>query len=315
MKAKLDTDILLESGTNEIEIMEFIICGNSYGINVAKVREIMIPEQVKPMPNTHPSVEGIFKPRDIIITVVNLPAFLNLDESDYSDSKTLLIIANFNNLHVAFRVHSVEGIHRISWTDIQKPDKTLYGEDEGVSTGIAQCDGRLITVLDLEKIVAEISPETSININEIDALGPRRDRPEVVMVVEDSVLLMKLITESLSRAGYKKVLKMNNGQEAWDYLSTLDRNVEDVYEYLSIIITDIEMPSMDGHRLIKLVKSNDYLRIIPMVIFSSLINEEMYRKGKEVGADEQLTKPEIGRLVGIMDDLIARAKEIMLDGE
>jgi two-component system chemotaxis response regulator CheV len=144
--------ILLETGTNEIEIMQFTINGLLYGINVAKVKEIIMSDTVKPVPHVHPAVEGIFKPRDILITVVDLP-YCVTGETFEKHEKDLFIITHFNNLHVAFRVHTVVGISRISWKDIQKPDKTASGGKEGVATGIAQCDANLVTILDFEKIV------------------------------------------------------------------------------------------------------------------------------------------------------------------
>ena len=127
--------ILLETGTNEIEIMEFTINDNLYGINVAKVREIMLSDTVKPMPHVHPAVEGIFKPRDIVITVVDLPKYLTGRECA-KGPKDLFIITNFNKMFVAFRVHTVVGISRISWKDIHKPDNTISGGTDGVTTGI-----------------------------------------------------------------------------------------------------------------------------------------------------------------------------------
>ena len=147
--------ILLESGTNEIEVMEFTINENLYGINVAKVREIIMNAPVKAMPHAHPAVEGIFKPRDLVLTVVDLPQYL-LGAPCEKGPKDLFIITNFNKMNIAFRVHTVVGISRISWRDIQKPDKTVAGGNEGVATGIAQCGGDLVTILDFEKIVAEI---------------------------------------------------------------------------------------------------------------------------------------------------------------
>ena len=173
-----DTEILLESGTNEIEIMQFTIFGELYGINVAKVREIMMADKVKPVPHSHEAVEGIFKPRDILLTVINLPKYLTGDSGDKNE-RDLFIVTNFNKMHIAFRVHTVVGISRISWEDIQKPDKTLTNGEDGVATGIAQCGGQLVTILDFEKIVAEIAPETSIQVDEIDRLGDRIPRDNI----------------------------------------------------------------------------------------------------------------------------------------
>lgn len=298
------TNILLESGTNEFEIMEFTIDGDAYGINVAKVREIMMSERVKQMPCSHPCVNGVFKPRDIVITVIDLPRYLGLNDSADRD-RDLFIVTNFNKMHIAFRVHTVVGIDRISWSDMKKPDKTIYGGSDGVATGIAECNGRLITIIDFEKVVADIAPETSIQMSEIDDMGERARDKRPIIIAEDSALLAKMIVEALHKAGYTNTVKCDNGQEAWDYLTSV-RNAEDLSTKASVIITDIEMPQMDGHRLTKLVKEDPILQRIPLIIFSSLINEEMRIKGKQLGADEQLTKPEIGNLVHVVDALLER---------
>lgn len=302
MVNKKKDGILLESGTNEIEIMEFTINDNLFGINVAKVREIMLSDTVKPMPHVHPAVEGIFKPRDIVITVVDLPKYLTGQECP-KGSKDLFIITNFNKMYVAFRVHSVVGISRISWQDIHKPDNTISGGTDGVTTGIAQCDGKLVSILDFEKILAEIAPQTSIQLSEVDAMGQRSRVDSPIWVAEDSILLSKMIQAALTRAGYENVKIFPNGRELWEALENL-RDVEDLDSHVALIITDLEMPEMDGHHLTKLIKHATRFRDIPVVIFSSLISEEMRVKGKEVGADEQLSKPEIGHLIEVLDGLL-----------
>ena len=298
--------ILLESGTNEIEIMKFTIGGNLYGINVAKVREIMISEPVKPMPHAHPSVEGIFKPRDSVLTVVDLPQYLGVESE--KNPKDIFIITNFNKMFIAFRVHTVDRISRISWTDIQKPDKTVSGGAEGVATGIAQCDGDLVTILDFERIVAEIAPETTIQMSEVERLGPRDRNDKPIWVAEDSVLLSKMIGDSLRKANYVNLKMFPNGQELWEALTSLPESRE-LTRDVALIITDIEMPQMDGHRLTKLVKDHPRFQEIPLIVFSSLISEEMRIKGRQLGADEQLTKPEIGHLVDVMDHLLERVSQ------
>lgn len=294
-------EILLESGTNEIEIMEFTIAGNLYGINVAKVNEIILSVHVKAMPHTHPAVEGIIKPRDSVITVINLPRYLGHDGEP--GEKDLFIITNFNKMTIAFRVHTVIGISRISWTDIQKPDKTISGSGESVATGIAQCNNQLVTILDFERIIAEIAPETSIQVDEIEQLGERERREHPVLIAEDSALLSKLIKDALLKAGYNNLHVFSNGLDLWEYVTKLKKSGR-VEDNISLVITDIEMPQMDGHRLTKLIKSDPQLKSIPVVIFSSLITEEMRAKGRELGADEQLSKPEIGQLVSVIDELL-----------
>ena len=299
--------ILLESGTNEIEVMEFTINDNLYGINVAKVKEILMPAPVKHMPHSHPAVEGIFRPRDIVLTVVDLPRYLLGVECE-KGPKDLFIVTNFNKMNIAFRVHTVVGISRISWQDIQKPDKTVAGGDEGVATGIAQCGGDLVTILDFEKIVAEIAPETTIQLSEIDRIGHRERRDSPIMVAEDSVLLSRMIAEALHKSGYANVEMFPDGRELWNKIQ-IYRVDDSLDENVAVVITDIEMPQMDGHRLTKLIKDDEKLKKIPVIIFSSLITEEMRRKGKELGADEQMSKPEIGRLVEVIDHLLLRVKK------
>lgn len=304
MNSDKQTEILLESGTNELEIMEFTIAGQLFGINVAKVREIMMYSPIKPMPNSHPDIEGVFKPRDVVITVVNLPKYLELPETE-NHEKDIFIIANFNNLNFAFHVHTVVGIDRISWTKMQKPDRIIYGGDEGVATGIAEFEDRLITILDFEKIVAEISPQTGIQYSDLEKLGPRKRNEKPILIAEDSMLLSKMIVESLHRAGYVNTIKTDNGQEAWDFLNEAKTSGDPIKEHVACIVTDIEMPQMDGHRLTKLVKEDSVLKELPVILFSSLINEEMKIKGKQLGADEQISKPEIANLVTIIDRLTA----------
>ena len=305
MAEQYNSGILLESGTNEIEIMEFTIDGSLYGINVAKVREIIMSAPVKIMPHAHP-VEGIFKPRDVVITVVDLPKYLSVDKE--KGSKDLFIITNFNKMYIAFRVHTVVGISRISWTDIHKPDKTVSGGSEGVATGIAQCGNDLVTILDFERIVAEIAPETTIQMDEIEQMGPRARSDEPIWIAEDSILLSKMIEDCLHKAGYVNLRMFPNGQELWEALNALPKERR-LFDQVALVITDIEMPQMDGHRLTKLIKDSPRFNPIPLIIFSSLISEEMRIKGRQLGANEQMSKPEIGHLVDVMDHLLAEIKQ------
>ena len=209
---------------------------------------------------------------------------------------------------VAFRIHTVVGIATVSWKDIQKPDNTISGGNDGVATGIAQCGKELVTILDFERIVAEISPSTSIKVSEIEEMGERQRNEVPVLVAEDSILLSHMIQECLNKAGYINLRMFPNGHDLWNFLSQAKKNGT-LDEQAALIVTDIEMPQMDGHRLTKLVKSDPDMKHIPLIIFSSLINEEMRIKGKELGADEQMSKPEIGKLVHVMDVLLEKKKE------
>lgn len=299
----METKILLENGTNELEVLEFVVDNNSYGINVAKIREITPYVAVTPVPNAHPSVEGIFMPRDAMITAIDLR---NCLQRGQSQAGGLFIITTFNKLDIAFHVDSVVGIHRVSWVDIIKPGATVTTAEDGISTGIIKINGKIIIILDFEKIITDINPETGLKVNEIDALGYRESTAVPILVAEDSSLLRKLIVDSLNKAGYNNIIKTENGEEAWDYINKCRREGT-LDEEVRLLITDIEMPLMDGHRLTKLVKSDDETKHIPIVIFSSLVNDEMRRKGAELGADAQLSKPEIGNLVKVIDNLLAKS--------
>lgn len=299
----MDSNILLESGTNELEVLEFIINGNHYGINVEKVREILPYQEITPVPNSHPCIEGIFMPRGDIITVIDLFQTLGFPNPDKQNN--FLIVTNFNNLNIAFDVQAVLGINRVSWKDVVKPDATVSGPGTGIATGIIKNADNLLIILDFERIVEGICPETSLKISQVTELEDRERNSIPILVAEDSMMLCKLIEDALHRAGYTKLTIKNNGQEAWDYLCELKKN--NGVEYgAKCLITDIEMPQMDGHRLTKLIKDDKMFKHLPVIIFSSLITEEMRKKGKEVGADEQMSKPEIGHLVQVIDHLLYR---------
>lgn len=298
----METNILMESGTNEVEILEFLIGNNHYGINVAKIKEIVPYAPITPVPVAKPEVEGIFMPRDEMITVINLAGVLKMQPSSNVNTD-MFIITNFNKLNVAFHVHQVVGIHRVSWADIITPDSTISSADQGIATGIIKMDDKLIIVLDFERIVSEISPETGLKVSEVDKYSSRNRNESPIVIAEDSPLLIRLISDSLHKAGYTNLTLCKNGQEAWDALCHY-KTVGDIDRYVACVITDLEMPLMDGHRLTKLIKTDEVLNHIPVIIFSSLINEQMKLKGESLGADAQLSKPEIGSLVEAIDNLL-----------
>ena len=297
------TNILLENGTNELEVLEFLLEGQHYGINVAKIREIITYQNVTPVPNAHPSIEGIFMPRDTMITAINLRNCLQMRDYEEKEKATsLFIITNFNQLDIAFHVDTVLGIHRVSWNQIIKPGSTVSTSEDGISTGIIKIGGELIIILDFEKIVTDINPETGLKISEIYALGDRAQRDIAILIAEDSPLLNKLIVDSLKQAGYTNLIHTENGQQAYNVITQCKEDGT-LKQHVQCVITDIEMPVMDGHRLTKLIKEDEETKDIPVVIFSSLVNDEMKRKGESLGADAQLSKPEIGNLVQIIDGL------------
>ncbi len=295
----MDTKILLENGTNELEVLEFTLDGNSYGINVAKIKEIINYQTVTPVPNAHPSIEGIFMPRDRMITAIDLK---NCLQRGVSSDGGLFIVTNFNKLDIAFHVDSVVGIHRVSWSNIIKPDSAIAADS--TASGIVKLNNKLIIILDFEKIVSDINPETGLRTAQLDELGQRERSDVPILIAEDSPLLNRLIVDALHKSGYMNLIHTENGKEAYDKIirfkeeGTLDK-------YVRCVITDIEMPMMDGHRLLKLLKEDQATENIPVIIFSSLVNDEMRLKGDRLGASAQLSKPEIGKLVHVLDELLS----------
>ncbi|QHQ61518.1 response regulator [Anaerocolumna sedimenticola] len=301
-----ENKILLETGTNELEVLEFVIAGEYFGINVAKVRELIRYQTVHRIPHSQSSIEGIIRSRDELFTVVNLAKFLNYHDSDSPD-QDILIITDFNKMSIAFHVHLVAGINRISWEMVEKPSSAIYGNSEGLVTGIAKLKDRIITLLDFEKIMYEIYPYSNIETGNIEFKEEFEDNNDGmrILIAEDSPMLNRMIIDALHEAGYHNIIKTSDGKEAWNYL----QSIKDKPDYITCVITDIEMPQMDGHHLTKRIKEDNILSAIPVVIFSSLISDEMRIKGEKVGANAQLSKPEIGQLVQTINQIIRKESE------
>ncbi|MFQ3546087.1 chemotaxis protein [Halobacillus rhizosphaerae] len=297
-----DQGILLESGTNELEVVEFGVADNRFGINVIKVKEILNPAPVTKIPHSHPSVQGIIEIRGEVVPVVDTAHALGLPPSEHPDQNKF-ILSEFNQTKIVFHVHTVTRIHRISWEDIEKPDKLYQGLETQI-TGVIKMNEEMLLLLDFEKIVADINPESSLNKETLLQLGERERSSKKILIAEDSSLLRSMLKETLVEAGYTNLVLAEDGRSAYDLLlesSNNDRNIEEEFQ---LVITDIEMPRMDGHHLTKLIKENSKLDLLPVIIFSSLITSDLKHKGEVVGADAQITKPEIVELVRTIDQLI-----------
>ncbi|MBP2628904.1 MAG: response regulator receiver modulated CheW protein [Firmicutes bacterium] len=291
--------ILLESGTNEFEIVEFAVGNVNYGINVAKVREVINLVPITKMPNSHPYVDGVFTLRGRLMPLINLPRCLGAE--DNGSTANNIIVSELNNYFVGFLVNEVSRIHRISWTAME-PAPNI--SDSDMIVGIIKMAEKLVLLLDFEKIVAEINPEINVKLTNVprssDDVKAKR-KTKKIMIAEDSHMLRDLLVDTLHEAGYLNVIAYNDGKAAWDALKILSKSESPLDEKISILITDIEMPQMDGHHLLKLIREDQVMNKLPVVIFSSLINEEMRRKGEAVGADGQVSKPEIAQLIDLID--------------
>ncbi|KHF40468.1 chemotaxis protein [Halalkalibacter okhensis] len=294
--------ILLESGTNELEIVMFQVGNSTFGINVLKVREIINPLPITDTPNNHEHVEGVIRLRQEVIPVVDLAKVLNIPKSEQPEQDKF-IISELNKMKVAFHVHSVSRIHRISWEQIEKPSDLSQG-NLGHTIGIVKMDDMMALLLDYEKIVVDINPDSGLSVEKVRALGNRKRSTKRMIIAEDSTILRKLLQDTLTEAGYENLQFFENGKSAWEYLSSLTK--EEIQSKVDLVITDIEMPLMDGHHLTLKIKESEHLSHIPVVIFSSLITTDLYHKGEKVGADDQISKPEIVQLVERLDELVER---------
>ncbi|MFG6149090.1 chemotaxis protein [Halobacillus sp. B23F22_1] len=294
--------ILLESGTNELEIVEFSIGNNRFGINVIKVKEILNPLPVTEIPHPHQALEGIIEIRGDVVPVVDVAHALGFETSTHPEQDKF-ILAEFNQTKIVFHVHTVTQIHRISWESIEKPGKMYQGLETQI-TGVIKKDEDLLLLLDFEKLVADINPKTSVHSEQIQELGKRERSNKKILIAEDSGLLRGLLKETLNEAGYVHTTCFEDGKAAYDHLIQLADVGKEALEEYQLIITDIEMPRMDGHHFTKLVKEHENLKEMPVVIFSSLITQDLKHKGEKVGADAQISKPEIVNLIQTIDSHI-----------
>lgn len=295
-------DILLDSGTNELEIVKFEVGVNTFGINVMKVREIIQPVDVTSVPQSHKDVEGMIKLRGEILPVISLYTFFGVEAEGAKDDK--YIVTEFNKRKIVFHVGSVSQIHRVSWEAIEKPTSLNQGMERHL-TGIIKLEDTMIFLPDYEKIIYDIESASGVETYHVHQEGfDERRSGKKLIIVEDSPLLMRLLTDELTEAGYSEIVTFENGKEAYDYIIKLTDNGANLSDHIDMIISDIEMPKMDGHRLTKLLKDNPQSSDVPIMIFSSLITDDLRHRGEVVGADEQISKPEISELIKKVDTYV-----------
>ena len=295
--------ILIETGTNEFEIVEFNVGKVNYGINVAKVREVINLVPITKMPQAHPYVDGLFTLRGRVMPLVNLPRCLNQETED--DLKNI-IVTEINNYNIGFLVNSVSRIHRISWTEMEPAPNV---SDSPMVVGIIKMLDKMVLLLDFEKIIAEINPEINEKLTTLPEVTKdiKEQRNDVkVFVAEDSPMLRDLLVQTLHDAGYITTRDFSNGKLAWEALQKIGQEEAPLDDSINILISDIEMPQMDGHHLLTQIREHNKLGKLPVIFFSSLINEEMRRKGEAIGANGQISKPEIGQLIDLIDSLVLK---------
>ncbi|PDB60457.1 chemotaxis protein CheV [Listeria monocytogenes] len=302
--------ILLQSGTNELEIVTFTVGENLFCINVLKVKEIIHPLEVTPVPDSNPAIEGVSQVRGEIMPVVNLARVMKLPEIEPENTK--FIITELNQMKIVFRVDEVHRLNikkkkqiKKKKKQIEEPEKLSIGLEE-LAVGIVKLDGNLVLLLDYEKIIYEISGNADFAVTGEDRIARKVNREEkTIFIAEDSQMLRQLLEDTLHEAGYTNLQFFANGREAQEHIfKLLKEQKEQTFENVNLLITDIEMPQMDGHHLTKVIKEDEIGRELPVVIFSSLITEDLEHKGAGVGADAQVSKPNIHQLINILDELV-----------
>lgn len=294
------SDILLESGTNELEVLVFRLDGQSYGVNVAKVREVILPVKATANPDQPEAVMGMFNLRGKVLPLVDLHDYFNLGPRNESGpDQRRIIVTEFNGQMGAFQVDAVEQIHRISWKDMRVVPSIHEGVSHISVTGVTEIDGKLILMLDFESIVDHIALNDQLHVKKVEnMLGVDRSSKRVFLA-EDSPFIGKLMINLLHNSGYTQAKLFNNGGLVWDELNELKASGEPLPE---LLVSDIEMPQMDGLALTRSIKEDPALNNIPVILFSSLITSDTLHKGNQVGALKQINKPQLSELVQLIDE-------------
>ncbi|MEO0515025.1 MAG: chemotaxis protein [Planctomycetota bacterium] len=302
-KNKSNKDILLESGTNELEVLVFELGGQRFGVNVAKVREVILHVDAVPTPGQADTVKGVIRLRGSVLTVVDLHKQLSRLPKFDDETQWRIIVTEFNGATAAFEVEAVDSIYRLSWEDVRPvPDSGANGH--AAVTGMAEVGEELIMMLDFESIYDTITNKDSHAKNAaVNTMGVDRSKCRV-WLAEDSSFIRASIERMLVGSGYELFTAYRNGLEAWDAFKAAVNDGDDLPD---VLISDIEMPQMDGLHLCKKVKENASTAGTKVVLYSSLITAETRHKGVEVGADEQFNKPKLENVVHTIDKWMTQA--------
>ncbi len=297
----LEKEILLESGTNELEVLVFRVADCTFGINVAKVREVLSAQEITFLPKAHSSIIGVFKLRDIVIPCVSLHKHLQGSETQ-DETATSLILTDFNNHQTAFVVDEVERIHRLSWEHVLAVPSLMALANTPV-TAVATIEERLIIMLDFEMISDQVTEQFFRTAAVENPYNLERDKLRILLA-EDSPTVREAVGNTLRSSGYTNLLIFDNGEDAWRWIDERIRATGDVSQVADLLISDVEMPRVDGFHLTKRIKDHPDLKRLPVLLYSSIVSPDNHKKGLSVGADAQISKPDLTKVVQWADDLI-----------
>ena len=313
--------ILLESGTDELEVLEFTLRGNIFGVNVLKIQSIEQFERSKltTIPFATPANPGVFRFRDRSIPMIDLSEELGIQAdvaeksaSDAGQGKrgAVVLVTQFNSMMIAFLVDAATRIHRVRWSDIS-PMSEIF--DQGgfcAFTGSVNIEDHETLIVDMERICEKYFPAQGLlDLSHEEFLHSlQHERPNVkIMLAEDSKTVRRVICNVLARGNYTNVTTFDNGKLAYDALVDLIETAraagDPLSKFVDIIITDIEMPQMDGLTLCHHIKFRHNQTDLPVVLYSSLRRDQMLNKCKDVKADAYIPKPDCVRLVKMVDSI------------
>ncbi len=300
----MEQGILLEAGTNELELLVFKLGTTPFAINVAKVREIIQPCQTIGIPYAPDAVEGSFKIRDEILTLVNLGRHFSMAGEAVNRGEGMIIVVEMNDVRCGILVDTVERIYRLRWDQILLPSPYLTSLHVPI-TGVVNIDSAVVLVADFETIIGQILGVQSVHLSESPEPEANSNQDAHILLVDDSELVRKTLVQRLGQAGFDHLTVCTDGQHAWETIQT--QQAEN--GLCNLVLSDIEMPRMDGLHLTSKIKSDPELKTIPVVLFSSLITADNLKKGKSVGADAQVSKPNGEEMIEAIETWLDKARQ------
>ncbi|MBF0345746.1 MAG: chemotaxis protein CheV [Nitrospirae bacterium] len=303
---------VLKVGTNELELVVFKMYCNledgsqetrNYGVNVAKVREIIPMPNLTTVPDMPNYAESLAEVRGEVIPIVDLGKWMKLVIPDTVSIRHKVIVLEMLGTTVGMIVHEVERIRRIKWDKIKPPPPLLQTKHGGKITGVTKIDdgNDLLLILDLESVIQDIGaliPKRGYTVDDLNKMVVKKKMSGNVLIVDDSSVARKILKDILENVGLS-ILEAVDGKQALAVLNDFQSKIGDksITQFIQLVISDVEMPEMDGLTFTKTVKSNPKLKVLPIIVNTSLSGEENKEKAKSVGADGYLVKFDVNNLL------------------
>ncbi len=293
---------------NDVELIEFYLGGGSYGVNISKVIRVIALSEciITPIADSPPCIAGITHVDDEPIPVIDLCKALSIENTQNNDRRMLLILA-FNRQVSAYLIDGVNKIHKTSWKSY-KPLTRGVSNQHGYINGSVKIDEKVIFFLDIEQMLYELNPEATAKFDDelsvLSASQLANQQSCKLLLVEDSAVIRNRTLKGLKKTGFTNIEAFTNGREAHDYILSI---AEKETGFNHIVVTDVEMPEMDGLTLCNLVKQKYGKDAFQFIVYSSLINDQMKRKCTAARADDIVSKPDMIALVKAIEKLMADA--------